>query len=93
MTTVIKDIQSNTSIPFDSLAIGFQSHISITSFVSKAALTSTFASLAELGVEAMITELDIDAGADDTDTLRYQAAIWGDYLDVRRLSCMSQISS
>lgn len=78
---VLKDIQSSTSIPYSRLAIGFQSHVSTSSFVSKAALTSTFSTLAALGVEAMITELDISA-ATDSATERYQAAIWGDYLDV-----------
>ncbi|KAF8316682.1 glycoside hydrolase [Clavulina sp. PMI_390] len=78
--SVLKDIQSNTGIPYSRLAVGFQSHISTSSFVSKAALTSTFSTLAALGVEAMITELDISA-ASDSATLRYQAAIWGDYLD------------
>ncbi|KAJ7016259.1 glycoside hydrolase superfamily [Mycena alexandri] len=35
-----------------------------------------------LGVSAMITEMDIEVNADTTPNLRYQAAIWGDYLDV-----------
>lgn len=77
---VLKDIQTNTGIPFSRLAIGFQSHVSTSSFVSKAALASTFSTLAALGVEAMVTELDISA-ATDSATERYQAAIWGDYLD------------
>ncbi|KAG8842845.1 hypothetical protein FRB96_004707 [Tulasnella sp. 330] len=77
---VLKDVQSSTSIPFSRLAIGFQSHVSTSSFVSKSALQSTFATLAALGVEAMVTELDISA-ATDSATERYQAAIWGDYLD------------
>lgn len=83
---VLKDIQSSTSIPYSRLAIGFQSHVSTSSFVSKAVLTSTFSTLAALGAEAMITELDISA-ATDSATLRYQAAIWGDYLDVSPCEC------
>lgn len=51
--------------------------------MSKAALTSTFSTLAALGVEAMVTELDISLSSTTTDELRFQAAIWGDYLDVR----------
>ena len=53
---LLKDIQSHTGIPFDRLALGFQSHINETNFVHKADLTSTFAALADLGVEAMVTE-------------------------------------
>lgn len=49
--------------------------------MSKAVLKSTFSQLAALGVQAMVTELDISA-ATDSSTKRYQAAIWGDYLDV-----------
>ncbi|KAF8316680.1 glycoside hydrolase [Clavulina sp. PMI_390] len=78
---VLKDIQSSTSIPYSRLAVGFQSHISTSNFVAKSTLASTFSTLAALGVEAMITELDISA-ATDSATLRYQAAIWGDYIDV-----------
>lgn len=85
---VLKDIQSSTSIPYSKLAIGFQSHVSTSSFTSKAALTSTFSTLAALGVDALITELDISA-ATDSSTERYQAAIWGDYLDVSQLSSFS----
>ena len=83
---MIKDIQTNTNIPFDRLSIGFQSHVQDTYFVSKAALSSTFSTLAALGVDAMITELDISLSSTTSDELRFQAAIWGDYLDV---SCHS----
>lgn len=77
-------MQTNTGIPFDRLAIGFQSHISTSSFVSKSALATTFSQLAALGVEAMITEMDIAISDDETDSSdeRFQAAIWGDYIDV-----------
>ncbi|KZV77340.1 glycoside hydrolase family 10 protein [Peniophora sp. CONT] len=78
---VLKDIQKNTKVPFDRLAMGFQSHIQETSFVSKADLTNTFASLARIGVESMVTEIDIALTSGDEEDLRMQAAIWGDYLD------------
>ncbi|KZV77349.1 glycoside hydrolase family 10 protein [Peniophora sp. CONT] len=78
---LIKDIQTNTAIPYNRLAVGFQSHVQDTYFVSKAALTSTFSTLAALGVEAMVTELDISLSSTTSDELRFQAAIWGDYLD------------
>lgn len=82
---MLKDLQTATGIPFSRLAIGFQSHISTNSFISKSALSSTFSQLAALGVEAMITELDIAISTAQSDSadLRYQAAIWGDYIDVR----------
>ena len=76
-------MQANTGISFDRLALGFQSHISDTAFTSKAALTQTFSTLAELGAEAMITELDVSLSGTTEENLRFQAAIWGDYLDVR----------
>ena len=82
---MLKDIQANTGIPFNRLAIGFQSHIQETFFPSKAALTQTFATLAGMGVEALITELDIKLSSTTQADLRFQAAIWGDMLDVRLL--------
>ena len=60
---VLADINANAAIPYNRLAVGFQSHISPTTFVSKAALSATFAKLAALGATAMITELDIAGGA------------------------------
>lgn len=84
---LLKDIQDNTGVPFDRLALGFQSHINETSYVSKADLTNTFAGLAGLGVEAMVTEIDITLNSATEEDLRFQAAIWGDYIDVRRTSC------
>ena len=83
---VLKDIQENTKIPFDRFAMGFQSHITQTTFVSKAELTNTFATLAQLGVEAMVTEIDITLDSPAEENLRLQAAIWGDYIDVSRFS-------
>ncbi|KAJ7763340.1 glycoside hydrolase superfamily [Mycena metata] len=80
---LIKSIQANTTIPFNRLAVGFQSHLTASTggFDSKSALASTFSTLAALGVSTMITEMDIEVNADTTPNLRYQAAIWGDYLD------------
>ena len=82
---LLKDIQSHTDVPFDRLALGFQSHINETNFVHKADLTNTFAALADLGVEAMVTEIDITLNSTSDEDLRFQAAIWGDYIDVRSL--------
>ncbi|KZV77385.1 carbohydrate-binding module family 1 protein [Peniophora sp. CONT] len=78
---VLKDVQANTNIPFNRLAVGFQSHVSDGAFTSKAALTKTFSTLADLGVEAMLTELDVSLSGTAEENLRFQAAIWGDYLD------------
>ncbi|KAJ7036549.1 glycoside hydrolase superfamily [Mycena alexandri] len=80
---LIKSIQANTTIPFNRLAVGFQSHLTASTggFDSKSALASTFSTLSALGVSAMITEMDIEVNANTTPNLRYQAAIWGDYLD------------
>ncbi|KAF7304363.1 Beta-xylanase [Mycena chlorophos] len=65
------------------LAIGFQSHLTaaVGGFYTKSELATTFSTLAKLGVEAMITEMDIELATNSTAFLRYQAAIWGDYLD------------
>ncbi|KAJ7617346.1 glycoside hydrolase superfamily, partial [Roridomyces roridus] len=81
--TVLKDIQANTSIPFNRLSVGFQSHLTASTggFDSKSALASTFSTLNALGVNAMITEMDIELNSNSAANLRYQAAIWGDYLD------------
>lgn len=80
---VLADINANAAIPYNRLAVGFQSHISATGFTSKAALSATFAKLAALGANAMITELDISLPSATSAYERLQAAIWGDYLDVR----------
>ncbi|KAJ7491727.1 glycoside hydrolase superfamily [Mycena galericulata] len=81
--SLIQNIQSNTNIPFDRLSVGFQSHLTASTggFYTKQALATTFSTLAALGVNAMITEMDIELNADTTAYLRYEAAIWGDYLD------------
>ncbi|PPQ71982.1 hypothetical protein CVT26_007138 [Gymnopilus dilepis] len=78
---VLADINANAGIPYNRLAVGFQSHISTSSFISKSALSATFAKLAALGATAMITELDIQLPSGTSAYERYQAAIWGDYLD------------
>jgi len=81
--SLIQNIQQNTNIPYDRLAVGFQSHLTASTggFYTKQALATTFSTLAALGVNAMITEMDIEVSSDTTAYLRYQAAIWGDYLD------------
>ncbi|KAJ7854093.1 glycoside hydrolase superfamily [Mycena olivaceomarginata] len=81
--SLIQNIQQNTNIPFNRLAVGFQSHLTASTggFYTKQALATTFSTLAALGVNSMITEMDIAVNADNTANLRYQAAIWGDYLD------------
>ncbi|KAJ6452474.1 glycoside hydrolase superfamily [Mycena sanguinolenta] len=81
--SLIQNIQQNTSIPYDRLAIGFQSHLTASTggFYTKQALATTFSTLAALGVSAMITEMDIEVASDSSAYLRYQAAIWGDYID------------
>ncbi|KAJ7195143.1 glycoside hydrolase superfamily [Mycena haematopus] len=81
--SLIQNIQTNTNIPFNRLAVGFQSHLTASTggFYTKQALATTFSSLATLGVSAMITEMDIEVNGNSAANLRYQAAIWGDYLD------------
>ncbi|KAF9559707.1 glycoside hydrolase [Agrocybe pediades] len=78
---VLADINANAGIPYNRLAVGFQSHISSTNFASKAALVANFAKLASLGADALITELDIALPSATSGNERLQAAIWGDYLD------------
>jgi endo-1,4-beta-xylanase len=81
---VLKDINVNANVPFSRLGVGFQSHITASQgqFSAKSALESNFATLAALGATAAITELDIALPSVTTNNQRYQAAIWGDYLDV-----------
>ncbi|KAJ7195792.1 glycoside hydrolase superfamily [Mycena pura] len=81
--SLVQNIQQNTGIPFNRLAVGFQSHLSANTggFDTKQALATTFSTLAAEGVEAMITEMDIELNSNTQANLRYQAAIWGDYLD------------
>ncbi|EJT98312.1 glycoside hydrolase [Dacryopinax primogenitus] len=80
---LIADLNANASIPYNRMAVGFQSHVGAQPgyFVPKAELEITFARLAALGVESMVTEMDLWIQANDTVNQRYQAAIWGDYLD------------
>ncbi|KZS90767.1 glycoside hydrolase [Sistotremastrum niveocremeum HHB9708] len=80
---VLADINANAAVPYNRLAVGFQSHITAATgqFVAKSALEATFAKLAALGATAMVTELDIAVSSTSSANLRYQAAIWGDYLD------------
>ncbi|KAF7339197.1 Beta-xylanase [Mycena venus] len=61
--SLIQNIEQNTGIPFNRLAVGFQSHLTASTggFYTKQALATTFSSLAALGVNAMITEMDIEA--------------------------------
>ncbi|KZO99283.1 glycoside hydrolase family 10 protein [Calocera viscosa TUFC12733] len=80
---LIADLNQNASIPYNRMGVGFQSHVGAQEgyFVPKAELETTFARLAELGVDALVTEMDLWIQANDTINQRYQAAIWGDYLD------------
>jgi hypothetical protein len=84
MFTLLADIVANAGVPYNRLAVGFQSHVSASpgGFSSKAALKANFAKLEALGANAMITELDIKLSSVNSANERYQAAIWGDYLDV-----------
>jgi endo-1,4-beta-xylanase len=83
---LLEDIHKNAGVPYNRLAIGFQSHVTAApggSFVAKADLAKTFKKLAGMGVDAYVTEIDIRRESNTTADIRYQAAIWGDYLDVR----------
>jgi endo-1,4-beta-xylanase len=70
--TVLKDVQSNTAIPWNRLAIGYQSHVSASpgGFATKSQLANTFSTLNALGAEAMITELDIKVSSTSSNDLR-----------------------
>jgi endo-1,4-beta-xylanase len=85
MFQLLADINANAGVPYNRLAVGFQSHVTAApyQFSSKADLEANFAKLAALGANAMITEIDIKISGTDSADERYQAAIWGDYLDVR----------
>jgi endo-1,4-beta-xylanase len=80
---LIEYINKNVGVPYDRLAVGFQSHVTARPywFPSKSDLAANFAKLAGMGVDAYITELDIQVISNATVDARYQAAIWGDYLD------------
>jgi endo-1,4-beta-xylanase len=100
MFPILADIVANAGVPYNRLAVGFQSHVAAApgQFVTKADLTSTFSQLAKLGAQALITEIDVSraflreralsdthdqvkVSGTDSASERYQAAIWGDYLD------------
>jgi endo-1,4-beta-xylanase len=89
---LIDDIVAWAGVPADRLAVGFQSHVTAQPyyFVNKNDLSATFDKLAASGVHAFVTELDIKVNSNSTADQRYQAAIWGDYLDVRPFSPASQ---
>lgn len=80
---LIQNIATGSGVPLNRLAVGFQSHLiaATGNFDSKSALSTTFSQLAALGVDVMVTELDIELNANTAAYQRYQAAIWGDYLD------------
>jgi endo-1,4-beta-xylanase len=81
---LLADINANASVPYDRLGIAFQSHITAkpSGFATKAELNNTFTRLHALGADAFISEIDVALVANTTADQRYQAAIWGDYLDV-----------
>jgi endo-1,4-beta-xylanase len=83
MFPLLADIVANAGVPYNRLAVGFQSHVTASpgQFVTKTDLANTFLKLAGLGANAMVTELDIKVSGTDSADERYQAAIWGDYLD------------
>ncbi|KAJ6554861.1 glycoside hydrolase superfamily, partial [Mycena capillaripes] len=83
MFQLLADINANAAVPYNRLAVGFQSHISAApgQFSAKSDLVNNFAKLAALGANAMITEMDIKISGTSSAVERYQAAIWGDYLD------------
>jgi endo-1,4-beta-xylanase len=85
MFAVLADVNANAGVPYNRLAVGFQSHVvaSPGQFVSKAALEANLKKLAGLGANGLITELDVKLSSTSSANERYQAAIFGDYLDVR----------
>jgi hypothetical protein len=85
MFALLADINANAGVPYNRLAVGFQTHVTAAQnqFPSKAALATNFQKLAALGANAMVTEIDIKISGTSSANERFQAAIWGDYLDVR----------
>ncbi|KAJ7926273.1 glycoside hydrolase superfamily [Mycena leptocephala] len=83
MFQLLADINANAAVPYNRLAVGFQSHVTAApgQFTSKADLTNTFAKLAALGATAMVTELDMKISDTSSTSERFQAAVWGDYID------------
>jgi endo-1,4-beta-xylanase len=84
MFAVLADVNATAGVPYDRLAVGFQSHVTAApgQFVSKAALEANLQKLAALGANGLITELDVKLSSNSSANERYQAAIFGDYLDV-----------
>jgi hypothetical protein len=86
MIQVLQDVNKNAGVPFNRLAVGFQSHVvaAPNQFVAKSALEANLKKLAALGANGLITELDVKLPSGTSSAAeRYQAAIYGDYLDVR----------
>ncbi|KAJ7696518.1 glycoside hydrolase superfamily [Mycena rosella] len=83
MFALLADINANSAVPYNRLAVGFQSHITAApgQFTAKSDLANTFAKLAALGATGMITEMDVKLSDTSSASERYQAAIWGDYID------------
>lgn len=77
---LIADLKQH-HIPISGL--GFQSHVGakVGQFDYKSDLQNTFTSLAEFGLSAHITEFDCWIQDRSDESLRYQAAIYGDYMD------------
>jgi endo-1,4-beta-xylanase len=79
MFPILADIVANAGVPYNRLAVGFQSHVTAAAgqFVGKADLASTFAKLAALGADALVTELDVSRDADGSKgrslTTRYRS--------------------
>ncbi|KZO91787.1 glycoside hydrolase family 10 protein [Calocera viscosa TUFC12733] len=80
---LITDLHENAGIPYSRMGVGHQSHVGAMPgyFVPKDQLETTFQRLADMGVDALITEMDMWIPSNTTAALRYQAAIWGDYID------------
>jgi hypothetical protein len=86
MIQVLQDVNENEGVPFNSLAGGFQSHVvaAPNQFVAKSALEAILKKLAALGANGLIAELDVKLPSGTSSAAeRYQAAIYGDHLDVR----------
>jgi endo-1,4-beta-xylanase len=64
MFPILADLVANASIPYNRLAVGFQSHVTAApgQFVTKTDLAATFSKLAALGAQALVTELDVSLG-------------------------------
>lgn len=71
----------NKNVSFD--GIGFQSHVGArtNNFDDKTSLKKTFKRFADLGLDTPITEFDVWIQDNTQASRRWQAAIYGDYLD------------